>query len=49
MVTSGGIDQLRADPHAVGGAAHAPFDDVGDAKLARDVLHLDRLALEGEG
>src|SRR5262245_21076457 len=38
MGTSGRIDQLAGDPHALLGSAHAALEDVADAKFAADLL-----------
>ena len=45
VVVGFGIDQLHRDAHPVAGLAHAAFDDVLHAELARDLLHVHRLAL----
>ena len=42
------VDQLGGDAHAVAGFAHRALEDVANAKLAADLLHADRLALERE-
>ena len=38
------IDQLRADPHFVGRALHAAFDDMRDAELLADLAQIARRA-----
>jgi len=43
-----GIDELRSDAHAVGGAADAAFEHVANAELASDLPDVDRLAFVGE-
>ena len=40
-----GVDQLHGDADALARLAHAALDDVLHAELARDLLHVDRLAL----
>src|SRR6516162_3061429 len=42
------IDQLPSDPHPTAGFAHRALEDVADAELPPDLLHVDRLALVGE-
>ena len=42
------VDELRADAQLLAGPAHAAFEHVADAKLARDLLHIDRAALVDE-
>ena len=44
-----GVDELSGDAHAAGGFAHAALQHVAHAELARDLPHVDRLALVGEG
>jgi hypothetical protein len=36
-----GIDELRRDPHALARLAHAAFEHVAHAELARGLLHVD--------
>ena len=48
MVAGRAVDQLRGDAHAGARLAHAAFEDVSDAELARRVLDVDLLALETE-
>ena len=43
------IDQLRVDLNLFAHSANAAFKDVAYAKLTTDLLHIDRLALVGEG
>ena len=43
------VDQLSGDAHPVAGFAHAAFEHVAHAQLARDLLHVNGLALVGEG
>ena len=43
-----GVDQLAGDPDRVGRLAHAAFQHISDAQLARDLANIDRLALVGE-
>jgi hypothetical protein len=43
------IDKLRGDAHPTACFAHRAFEDIADAKLASDPLHVDGLALIGEG
>jgi hypothetical protein len=45
MRIAGRVDQLTGDAHSVAGFAHRAFEDISDAKLAPDLLHIDRLAL----
>ena len=42
------IDELRADAQPLAGAAHAAFEHVADAELARDLFHVDRTVLVDE-
>ena len=39
------VDQLHCDADAIAGLSHAALENVFDAELARDLLHLHRLAL----
>ena len=43
------VDELRADAQPVAAAAHAAFEHVADAKLARDLAHIDSAVLVDEG
>jgi hypothetical protein len=43
-----GIDQLPGDAHLPPGLAHRAFEHITDAKLARDLLHIDGLPFVGE-
>jgi len=36
------------DPHTIATLAHAALDDIADAKLLGDLLHVDGLALVDE-
>ena len=38
------FDQLRSDPHAIASFAHRTFEELADAELTPDLLHIDRLA-----
>jgi hypothetical protein len=38
------VDQLRGDPHPPCRFAHRTFEDIADAELAADLLHIDGLA-----
>jgi hypothetical protein len=49
MAAGGAVDQLRGDPHAAAGLAHAAFEHMADLQLPRDLWHVDVLALEREG
>ena len=49
VVAGCGFDQLRGDADAVAGFAHAAFEHIAHAKLAANLLHIDGLALVGEG
>src|SRR5215212_7664588 len=49
MIARRAIDQLRGDPNAAAGLAHAALEDVTHAELAGEVANIDRLSLEGEG
>jgi len=42
------VDQLGGDAHSTACFAHRAFEDIADAELATDLLHIDRLALVGE-
>src|SRR5215470_4103898 len=48
MRTRSRIDQLRGNAHSVPAPSHRAFKNVADAKLAPDLLHVNRLALVGE-
>ena len=48
MIAGLGLDQLRGDPDAVAGFAHAAFEHIAHAQFAPDLLHIDRAALVGE-
>ena len=48
VAAGGGVVKLRGDTHAVAAFAHAAFDDIADAELLGDLLHMDRLALINE-
>ena len=43
------VDQLRGDAHPVSAFAHRAFQDIADAELAADLLHIDCPALVSEG
>src|ERR1700720_3831458 len=43
------LDQLRADADAVAASPHRALEDIAHAEFAPDLLHVDRLALVGEG
>ena len=43
------VDQLPGDPHPIAGFAHTAFEHVAHAELLRHLLHVDQLALVGEG
>ena len=45
---SGRVDELRGDPDARAGFAHASLEDVAHAKAFADLTDMDVLALEGE-
>jgi len=49
MRASGCVDQLCSNTHPAAGLAHRSFEDVAHAEFARDLLHINRLALVGEG
>ena len=40
-----GIDQLPGDAHPVAALAHRTFEHIAHAKLAADLLHIDRRPL----
>src|SRR6516165_5569998 len=44
-----GVDELRGDPNAIAGFTQAAFEDIADAKLVPDLLHINRAAFVGEG
>jgi hypothetical protein len=48
VCSSGGIDELSRDAHAVCRFANAPFQHVTHPKLAPDLLHIDGATLVGE-
>ncbi len=48
MAAGGGVDELGIDAHLIAHAAHADFEDVFDAQLAGNALHIDCLAFESE-
>jgi len=48
MAAAGALDQLRRDAHPGTGLAHAAVDQIGNAKLVRNLLQLDGLALVHE-
>ena len=43
------VNQLPSDTHPVAGFAHAAFEHIAHTELLRHLLHVDRLALVGEG
>ena len=49
MPAAPGIDELGGDAYAIAGLADAALEHEPHAELAADLLHLDRLALVGEG
>ena len=49
MVAGLGIDKLDIDAQAIAAALNRAFEDVADVQLATDLLHIDMLALVGEG
>src|SRR5262249_953740 len=49
MITCGGVNELRRDADAISALAHATFQNVTHAKLARSAFHVDGLALVCEG
>src|SRR5215510_2405082 len=48
MGAGGNIDKLAADAHALPGSAHATFEDIADAKVAANLLEIDRFSFVGE-
>ena len=42
------VDKLRGNPHSAPGFAYRAFEDVADAELAPDLLHVNCLAFIGE-
>src|ERR1700758_1805312 len=48
MGTSGYIDELAADAHPLPGPAHAPLENIADAKVAANLLEVDRFSFVGE-
>src|SRR5438067_1996771 len=49
MRAGGYVDQLASDTDPIAALAHRAFEHVANAKLAPDLLHIDRLPLVGEG
>jgi hypothetical protein len=49
MAPSLGVDQLHVDPHPSATALHATFEHIASVKVATDLFHVGRLALECEG
>ena len=49
MIARFGVDDLNIDPHAVSTALHAALEGIADVQLTADRLHVERLALVGEG
>jgi len=47
--TASGIDQLNIHPNLVASPPHTSFEDIPNAEFAADLLHVDGLALVGEG
>jgi hypothetical protein len=43
------VDQLRGDAHPVSAFAHRAFQDIADAELAADLLHIDDCHRDGAG
>ena len=43
-----GVDQLDIDADLVAGAPHAAFDDISNAKIPSDLLHVGGFAFIGE-
>src|SRR5262249_40238267 len=43
------VDQLRGNSNPASGFAHRAFEHIADAEFAPDLLHIDGLALVGEG
>src|SRR5262252_400944 len=48
MGTSGYIDELAADAHSLPGPAHAPLEDIANAKIAANLLEVDGFSFVGE-
>ena len=44
-----GVDELRVHPNLLASAPHAAFEDIANAELATDLLHVNRFALVGKG
>src|ERR1700730_16314930 len=42
------VDKLRGNPHSAAGFAYRAFEDVADAELAPDLLHVNCLVFVGE-
>src|SRR6516162_982630 len=49
MCAGFGLDQLRGDAYPSATSPDGAFEDVPDAELAADPLHVDNLALVSEG
>ena len=49
MAAGGDVVELRGDAHLVAAAAHAAFDDVAHAELARDLVDVGRAPLVDKG
>ena len=49
MIARFGVDELHVDAHAVSAALNAALEHIADVQLAADRLHVERLALVGEG
>jgi hypothetical protein len=45
MIAGCGVDELGVDPHTAAALAHAALENVANAKLPRDLFHIDRAAL----
>src|SRR4029077_4474090 len=48
MGAGGCVDELAADAHPLPGPAHAPLKDIADAKVAANLLEVDRFSFVGE-
>ena len=49
VLAAPGVDQLAGDAQPPAGRAHAALQHVAHAEVARDLAHVDRAALVGEG